>query len=67
MWIMNPSYCASHFITFPTTVPDPDEEFQNADAEENDPGGDHAITHRYDEVIWLYFIVYLQDLGRTRE
>ena len=51
MWIMNPSYCASHFIPFPTIVPDPYEEFQNADAGENDPVYDPAISHRYDEVI----------------
>ena len=67
MWIMNPSYRASHFITFPPIVPDPDEEFQNADDEENVPGYDPAITNRYDDVIWLYFIVCIQDLGRTRE
>ena len=40
---MNPCYRASYFITFPTTVPNPYEEFQNADAEENDPGDDPAM------------------------
>ena len=37
---------------FSTSVPDPDEDFQIADAEENDPvEDDPAITYRYDKVI----------------
>ena len=39
------------FMIFPTTVPDPDEEFHNADAEEDGPGDDPEITDRYEKVI----------------
>ena len=39
------------FMIFLTTVPDPYEEFQNADAEEDGPGDDPTITYRYEEFI----------------
>ena len=41
------------FMIFPTPVPDPEipEEFQNADAEEDGPGDDPAITYRYEKGI----------------
>ena len=36
---------------FPITVPDPEEKFQNADAEEDGPGDGPANTYRYEKVI----------------
>ena len=45
-------------MIFPTTVPDPDEKFQNADAEEDGPGYDPAITYRYEKA-FLLFLLYI--------
>ena len=48
------------YMIFPTPFPDPDEEFQNADAEEDDPGDDPAITYRYEKVISFSYCISLR-------